>query len=280
MISRALAASALVLMPVSGATQTPTCDGLEPAARQRAAALLSSEHPYDCCDGTITECLHTEPVCHLAWRRAEAVCRRVAAGEDDETVRRALSRRARSMLPGLDSAQIELAEAPCVGPDDAPVTVVVFACARCPFCSKLVPELHAAVSDGPLAGSTRLCFKTFPIRGHPMSKEGGLAFMAAAAEGRFWPFALHAYNHFDDFCIDRLEEWADAAGLERFAELYPADTTRGALVESKKEGLRLGVDATPTVFLNHRRYVGELSVETLIDVIGEERERVTGDLYR
>jgi protein-disulfide isomerase len=269
-----------LLLPLAAAAQTPSCEALKPAQHQRAAALLASEHPYDCCDRTIAECLQQTPTCRLAVRLADAVCRQLEAGRDDATIRRSLSRRARSMLPGLGSEELVLGDAPCVGPDDARVTVVVFACARCQLCSEVVPELHAAVTDGPLAGTARLCFKPFPIRGHELSKEGGLAFVAAAAEDRFWPFALHLYTHFDEVSVDSLPGWADAVGLERFAELYAAEATREALVESKKQGLRLGVQATPAVFINSRHWVGDLGIEALVDAIQEEHERVMGQIYR
>ena len=36
------------------------------------------------------------------------------------------------------------------------MTVVVYACTRCPFCKVVVPALYAAVTDGPLAGKVRL----------------------------------------------------------------------------------------------------------------------------
>jgi protein-disulfide isomerase len=167
------------------------------------------------------------------------------------------------------------------GDEGAPVVLVVYACARCPFCSKIIPPLYEEVSQGSLKGKARLYFKVFPIRGHAYSKESGLGFAAASLMGAFWPFMLHSYANFDDFCIKRQVEWAEKSGLtpQAFDHMVNAPDTRAMLVESKKEGLRNKVDATPTFFINGRKYVGSLEFKELVDVLEEEYERLVGLVY-
>jgi hypothetical protein len=57
-----------------------------------------------------------------------------------------------------------------------------------------------------------------------------------------------------------------------------APETRERLVASKKEGLVNGVEETPTLFLNGRKWVGELGVRDVIGAIREEAARVRGNL--
>lgn len=258
--------------------QTPACDALSGAERRLAETVMTSEYLYDCCDDTITACLNAEPVCDLATRLADNVCRRVAAGQDETRIRRGLSRRARSMMGRGARAEIDLIRAPTVGPEDAPVTMVIYACARCPYCSELVPELHRAISEKPLAGDVRLAFRIFPIRGHEGSTPAGLGFAAASEMGALWPFMLEAYDNFDEFSPQIQLEWAEAVGLDRGDfEVRVADSaTRELLVESKKEGLVNGVEETPTLFINGRRWVGDLDAAELVDALAEEAERVKG----
>ncbi len=259
------------------------CEALSGAKKALATKLLASQHPYACCDETIASCLKQKKVCRLAWRLAASVCRRVAAGEDEKTIVRALSRRARSMLAGLGKKPtIALSGWPAVGPADAKVTLVEYACARCPFCSKVTPGLHAAVTKGALKGKVRLVFKPFPIRNHQWSKEAGLGFTAAVRIGAFWRYALHLYKHFDAFSPDKQKPWAKSLGLDcgRFGELIKDAKTRKMLIASKKEGLRNKVKATPTFFINGRRYVGDPKLAELVDVLGEEHERASGKTYR
>ena len=179
-------------------------------------------------------------------------------------------------------AQIDLASSPMAGDPDAPVVLVVYACARCPFCTKIVPPVYREVLEGRLKGKARLYFKVFPIRGHPYPKEAGLGFVAAARMEGFWPFMLYSYENFDSFCVKKQPDWAAESGLEPqvFDQLVSAPDTRAMLVESKKEGLRNKVDATPTFFINGRKYAGTLELEELVDVLEEEHERLEGLVYR
>jgi protein-disulfide isomerase len=281
MLRDAVLAGLTVLAATAAAAQTPTCDALTATQRAVAGRLLASQHPYDCCDDTIAACLTARPTCSLAVRLADNVCRRVAAGQDEARIARALSRRARSMVDSGAPAVMDLAGAPSVGDPAAPVTVVVYACARCPYCSKLVPALHEAVTTGEARAQARLVFRTFPIRGHEGSTEAGLAFAAAHAMGRFWEFLLHAYRNFDAFAPERQAEWAAAVGLDpaAFAARMADPATRDELVESKKEGLANGVEETPTLCLNGRRWAGDLELGELLDVIAEEAGRIRGETW-
>jgi hypothetical protein len=262
--------------------QTPACEKLNGDKKQLAEQILKSQHPYDCCDGTLAECLKQPKVCALAWRLSENVCRRVAAKQDREKIERGLSRRARSMMSMGAKAKIDLNGAPMLGDAQAPVTLVEYACARCPFCSKITPQLHEAITEGPLKGKVKFYFKVFPIRGHEYSTESGLAFMAAIRMGHFWEYALHAYDLFDVFCPKKLGPWAGEVGLDResFDKLLTDPGLRESLVASKKEGIINKVDATPTFFINGRKFYGDMTIEEMIDVLEEEYDRIQGVEYR
>jgi glutaredoxin len=260
--------------------QTDACAYLDESQRRAAEAIMVSEYLYECCDDTIARCLEVQPTCGLAVRLANDVCRRVAAGQDEAGIRRALSRRARSMVGGSSPAETDLSNAPIFGHEEAPVTVVIYACARCPYCSKLIPALYEIVDSGALKDDARLAFRLFPIRGHEGSTDAGLGFTAAAEMNGFWPFMLYSYRHFDTYSAEKQAEWASAVGLDRgeFMARVQDPATREALVASKKEGLVNGVQETPTLFLNGRRWVGDLAIEALVDGIQEEVARVRGDL--
>ncbi len=272
---------AVLLTATTAIAQTTTCAALNDKQRRTAEKILSSEYLYDCCDDTVGRCLEAQPTCRLAVMIADDICRRVAAGQDETRIRRALSRRARSMMGGGTPVEIDLATAPVFGPAEAPVTVVIYACARCPYCSLMIPALCEAVNAGALQDHARLAFRIFPIRGHENSTEANLGFAAAAAMEGFWPYMLYAYRHFDDYSGERQLEWATAVGLDRdeFSARLRDPATRETLVASKKEGLVNVVEETPTVFLNGRRWVGDLAIEQLVSAIEEEAARVRGNIW-
>lgn len=265
----------LSLLFAAAAAEAAPCDRVPKERRGLLEKLLRSTHPYDCCDETLDRCLKQKSVCKLARRLRDDLCRRVARGDEEKKIRLALDRRARSMTPTARRARHDLTAVAVAGDPRAKVVVVVYACARCPFCSKVVPELHRLASSSGLKGKLAVYFRPFPISGHRGSLEGGLAFLAAQRLGRFWPYLLLLYAEYDRFTIPKLADWAAAVGMDRaaFAREMAAPATRKLLVEAKKEGLRNQVDATPTLFINGRQYEGDLDRDSLLDVLDEEADR-------
>ncbi len=179
------------------------CGQLGGDRRTLAEKLFRSTYPYDCCDESLDRCLQQKRVCRLAVRLREEICKRVAAGQDEKRIKSALERRARSMMPGK-RVSIDLSAWEPAGDPRAQVVVVAYACARCPFCARLIPDLHRLVSSGRLKGKVALYLKPFPISSHAGAKEGGAAMQAAARLKKLWPFTLKLYGEYDRFKVDRL----------------------------------------------------------------------------
>lgn len=270
-------ASVLTLCTTGVALARSPCDDLSPEARAVADRVLTTAHPYDVCDDTLAECLKSHPDAPLIRRLADWVCRKAARKETAAAITRSLEKRALSMMrPGKVHA-IALDQAPVAGCNQAAVVVTAYLCARCPYCAKLVPALHREATSGRLAGRVALVFRLFPIKSHERSTEANLAVGAAQKLGKGWEYLLRAYRGFDAFSPAVLSDWASDVGLDRAAfEAATRDpAVRDAGVASKKEGLRNGVDATPTLFIAGRRWQGDLDADTVLDAIEEEAEAVS-----
>jgi len=276
MTRRALAVSlAVVLSALSASARAfGPCEDLEGPRKAVADQVLATQHPYDACDGTFAECLKARPVAPLVRRLADWVCRKAAAGQDAAAITRSLEKRATSMMRPGKTWAIDLSTAPVAGCTKAQAVVTVYLCARCPYCAKLVPALHREVTSGRLAGRVALYFRLFPIKSHEHSTEANLAVAAAASLGKGWDYLLRAYRGFDAFSVAVLPDWAAEVGLDRgtFESAAASSPVRDAVVSSKKEGLRNGVDSTPTLFINGRRWLGDLDADTLVDALEEEVE--------
>jgi len=270
-----LALAILMLIPRAAAAQTPTCDALSGDKKALATALMNDQHPYDCCDDTIAKCLKSSK-CTLPRRLANHICRMAAAGKDRAAIERSLAQRATSMMSARP-VPIDLSKAERAGEANAPVTLTAYLCARCPYCARLVPKLHKAVTEGALKGKVKMYAREFPIRSHAGSTEAGLAMVAARRLDKGWPFLLHLYRIFDQFDPANLPKCAAQYGMdeEAFRNLLSDGSVRSELVASKKEGVRNRVNATPTLFINGRKYSGDLDYETIVDVLEEEAERVS-----
>jgi protein-disulfide isomerase len=277
-----LAASllALLLAPRPAAAQGDRCAKLSGKDRERAERLMGAIHPHDCCDDTLAACLAQPRPSRLVRRLSADVCRRIAAGQDDVAIRHGFETRGRSMVAVGPEAKIDRSDLPFAGDIAAPVEVVVYSCARCPFCAKIVPALHTCVTEGRLRGKAKLAMRVFPIRSHEHSVEGGLAMVAAQELGRFWEYVLRVYAGFDEFALAALPTWAAEVSLDpaAFQKKAADPALRERLVAAKREGVGNRVDATPTFFLSGRKYDGDLDPESLWDAIEEEAERLEGTL--
>jgi protein-disulfide isomerase len=247
--------------------QTKACDALQGPPREVAMSVLKSQHPYDCCDGTIAECVVKKPACSLAIRLANDVCRRAAAGQSQSEIVRELTRRATSAIApkvSIDTTQVTVA-----GEGNAKVELVVYSCARCPYCARLVPQLYESVTKGKLKGKAKLIVRPFPIRSHKHSALGAKAMLAAQRLGQFWPYLLQVYANFEHFDPDKVAEDAAKVGLDpaRFRALIDDPEIEKSLVASKKEGVRNHVEATPGIFVNRRKYDAELSILAIEDFV-------------
>jgi protein-disulfide isomerase len=265
-----------ISLPRVALGQVSACDGLSGAKRDVATQIFASLHPHDCCDGTIAECLKKKPVCALVTRLASDVCRRAAAGQSKVDIERELARRATSATS--PKVKIDTTGAAVAGDPKAKVELVAYLCARCPYCARMLPELYASVTTGRLKGKARLIVRPFPTRSHQGSTEGAKAMLAAQRQGKYWEFLLHLYKNFDGFDPTKLPERAAAAGLdlEQFRKDMADSALEKTLVESKKEGIRNRVEATPSVFIDRRKYHAELSLGAIEDFVEEAHERSSG----
>jgi protein-disulfide isomerase len=239
-------------------------------------------HPYDGCDQTFDRCLAIKSPHPVVLRLADDICRQIKAGKSRKAIERAMDKRAQSMLSFGKKAAMALDPATRVGNPQAPVTAVVYACARCPFCKILVPALYHAITSGSLKDKVQLYFRPFPLKYHEGSLEGGLAMLSTAKLGKFWPFILHLYKNYDVFCPHAMSDWASRVGIDSaaFEKEYQKSETRSALVASKQEGIRNKVNATPTLFISGRKYVYELTEQAVIDALLEEYERLSSTKKR
>jgi protein-disulfide isomerase len=153
------------------------------------------------------------------------------------------------------------------GPADAPVTIVEFGDYQCPYCGRLHPVLKRLVEES--NGLVRLVFRNFPLfQLHPYALTAALAVEAAAPSGKFW--AMH------DLVFANQKRLADA-DLRGYAESLgiPGDAVVGARAQDFKarvkhdyhDGIDLGVQGTPTLFVNGEAYGGRHDLASLQEAV-------------
>lgn len=86
-----------------------------------------------------------------------------------------------------EARKIDLGNAPSVGPNDAPVTIVEFSDFECPFCQRAYPTVEQIMSE--YKGKVRLVYKQLPLTNlHPHAQGAALASVCAQKQNKFWDY--------------------------------------------------------------------------------------------
>ncbi|HWO20554.1 MAG TPA: thioredoxin domain-containing protein [Kofleriaceae bacterium] len=142
------------------------------------------------------------------------------------------------------------------GPDDALVTIVVWGDFECPFCTKMAPVLeHVRQRYG---ADVRIVYRHLAMPAHrqaPLAAEAGVE---AAAQGKFWAFHDLLFAHPGQLARADLEQLGEAAGLDlpRLRAALDDRRHRDAVAAEGAAAMALGVDGTPTLFVNGHPVVG------------------------
>jgi protein-disulfide isomerase len=157
------------------------------------------------------------------------------------------------------------------GPDVAPVTIVEFSDFQCPFCGKVEPTLKQI--EDRYKGSVRIVWKHMPLSSiHENAVGAALAAEAAGKQGKFWEFHDKLFADQEKLGPDDLRQHARDLHLDM--SRFDADVRDAA--EKKKidadvaEADALGVNSTPSIFINGRFLSGALPFEMFAKVIDEE----------
>jgi protein-disulfide isomerase len=249
-----------------------------PSAKQRQVIdeLIATYHPYQCCSDTLATCLGKKPVCPLATRLERAITRMAAAGMSKTEIGTALAHRQATMKVDQPRAKIALDERFRAGNPAATVALAVYACPRQQACAKLVPDLYREVTTGRLKDKVVLHYRPFFPPDNKEAWECGRGLYAAAYQGKFWPYLLHLCMEREKLQGPTLRDWVGRHGLDRciFDNTCERPDTAAWLETARREGLANGVKAAPAAFINGRRIQGKLDLETVVDLLEEEHERL------
>lgn len=160
---------------------------------------------------------------------------------------------------------------PSIGPDDAPITIVEFSDFQCPFCK----QWHQTVYEPLLAaypGKIRLVYRNLPLTSiHPDAQGAAEAAMCANEQNQFWEY------HDKLFAGDALgagiySQYASDLGLnmDKFETCVQQGKYRQAVQEDSDFALNLGINSTPTFFVNGLAIVGAQPLSVFQQVIDKE----------
>lgn len=153
---------------------------------------------------------------------------------------------------------------------DAAVTLTEFGDYQCPYCGQAYGELRKVFSH--FGDDLRFEFRNFPLTNiHPYAEMAAEAAEAAGAQGQFWQMHDGLYENQASLSPELVAELANALQLDvgRLARETNDHAYIGRIRADLSDGLRAGVNGTPSFFINGRLHQGNFDARTLIRAIEE-----------
>jgi protein-disulfide isomerase len=204
--------------------------------------------------------------CRRSLYAVKYVAKMAESGYTDSEVSEELQKRYRDLV----HKDIDVSHAPSKGPAEARVTVVEFVDYECPHCRSAQALMKQVLDTYPR--QVRLCFKHFPLSGHTNSRLAAEAATAAQKQGKFWSFSDKVWDNADNLTPAVLEKIAKDVGLDvtRWRSDLASEEVKGAVSQDKIDGGSLGINSTPTIYINGRKYAGRHDIESISDWVDEE----------
>src|SRR5436305_15319557 len=147
---------------------------------------------------------------------------------------------------------------PIRGNADVPATLEAFADFQCPPCSNFAGFAEELLKQ--YDSRLRIVFRNFPLPGHEHAREAALAAEAAGLQGRFWEMHDVLYREQAvwskaDNVRELFDSYAGMIGLniDQFKKDIDEEKTKARVESDHERGDSLGVQSTPTVFINNRQ---------------------------
>jgi protein-disulfide isomerase len=237
------------------------------AAKQEAFFRLVGSLPSPCGKAhSLRTSVTSDQSCKRAPFAARLVAELLSDEQSEENVTRLYDERY-TKNRGVET--IDLATAPFEGDAAAPVTLVEFFDYGCPGCMMLKPVLDQVVREN--QGRLKVYYKMYPLTSkHPDSFGAAQAAIAAMQQGKFHEMHDLIFEKFGAHKKDDLRGYAQSIGLDMAK--YDADfaTAEAKVRADMKDGESAGVDGTPTLYLNGRKYPGPSDPKYFAAAIEEE----------
>jgi len=164
-----------------------------------------------------------------------------------------------------------------LGNPDAKVSIVEFGDYQCPFCGRFALETQPKIIEEYVnTGKAKFAWRDLAFLGEE-SVWAAEAARCANDQGKFWEYQETLFKKQNSenkgaFSKDNLKKFAKDLGLREanFANCLDSGKYRAKVQEETQKSAALGVNSTPTTFVNSRVFQGALPYATFKAAIEEE----------
>lgn len=165
------------------------------------------------------------------------------------------------------------------GAAGAKVTMVEFADFQCPACGAYAPLVEQLLKDNP--NTLQVVFKHFPLTQiHANALLASKAVESAGLQGKFWEMHDMVYAKQAEWsgllnARDMFLTYAATLSLDqtKFAQGLDSNEIEKKVLAEYTEGVKLGVQGTPTFFINGEKIQNPSSIEAFDALIKKAAEK-------
>ncbi len=174
-------------------------------------------------------------------------------------------------IQGASSGIIDPVEARAKGPEQAKVNIVEFIDFECPACAYGAGKLKEYLAQYP--GSIHVEVKYYPLLNmHKHALRVASYVECVSRQGKFWPFfdsLMPAQGQWSELvnADGVFDQLASSAGVnrEKLRSCLSSEDVSTTIMNEKSLGRSLGVQSTPTYFINKKMVVGGKSLVEELD---------------
>jgi protein-disulfide isomerase len=176
-----------------------------------------------------------------------------------------------SKAPGLGNSQSQAtknvqefirAHNPTLGSESSRITIVAFIDFECPYCQKSYPIFEQMLEK--YGSAVRVVYKNFPIPAiHPNAMGAAIASGCAHEQKKFWPY-YHILFREKNLSSQRIQMIGQDLKINTIEYLTCIEEERPNknITEDIEDGIALGVQGTPTYFVNQQKIEGVLDLDS------------------
>lgn len=177
-----------------------------------------------------------------------------------------------------ENALIRNVGAPSWGTLGAPVVLSVYTDYQCPYCREQARALRANLLKT-YPKEVRLFVHDFPLEQiHPWAKTASIAGRCALLQGEenYWKYHDWIFDNQEGMGAEtfrgKLMAWAPANGMDvlQLTRCFDNKETAAEVEKDIEQGKALGLNSTPTIYVNGRKLAGSVSWDQLKKIIDVE----------
>ena len=177
-----------------------------------------------------------------------------------------------------DIALIRNVGQPSMGTVGAPVVLSVYTDYQCPYCREQAKTLRANLMKN-FPKEVRLFIHDFPLEQiHPWARPAAIAGRCIYLQGEenYWKYHDWVFDQQQALGAETfrgmLMSWAPANGIDslQLTRCYDNKETDGEVTQDLAGAKKLGINSTPTLYVNGRKLAGNVSWEQLKSIIDVE----------